>query len=588
MEADLNMGNHQILNVKDPTIADHGANKKYVDAETAKLTTSTNTKFATAATQRNLKADKSMVNTTFLKLSGGSMTGDIDTGGNKLTNLPSPITTAEPATKGYVDKSHLSQSGIQKNEFLYLMQDVNESSSQINITVLEIKKFPQTPHTIFKNAYKFTMRKDAQNKYASRLGFNFYQLSAGAYTFVVEFFPPTQTNVSVDCRSTPINVNHQVFKKMPTYYKNLVQLHKWKITAPEYLMVDIKCDGDSSSSANGTGWMIVYGISGTHNDVPSSVLDCPFLIFRGDMFMEVDLDMNYQGLRNLPNPTNQADAATKQYVDISGIFSILNSATATYVDGYIKQNAECLYSCERGLPTEARFTPSTRAISTLFDQTLSGLNATQSVVARRPKLSTGKNAKRFFFTFDGVDDRMSSNINLNSASGQADIVHVFILFRLKSHSGPDAHFRNGLFGHDNQGWDKFVAYKPTTNNLIISRVHRTNNVEVTSSDWQAKADATVLNKWHCLSVYWDVPAGAGKSSCWVNGKKVKTFRAKTSPGSTTMVFGDLDPGKLAPLNGDIQLFLLFKGWNMDEWIIKAHHKMICERYGVDHDKISFP
>ena len=55
-----------------------------------------------------------------------------------------------------------------------------------------------------------------------------------------------------------------------------------------------------------------------------------------------------------------------------------------------------------------------------------------------------------------------------------------------------------------------------------------------------------------------------------------------------MVFGDLDPGKLAPLNGDIQLFLLYKGQNMNELIIKAHHKMICERYGVDHSRISFP
>ena len=306
------------------------------------------------------------------------------------------------------------------------------------------------------------------------------------------------------------------------------------------------------------------------------------------MKMEIPIDMNSNVITNVASPTNQTDAASKQYVDVAGLFSILNNATATYVDGYVKQNAECLYSCERGLPTEANFTPSKRSISTLFDQTLSGLNATQSVVAQRPKLSTGKNAKRFFFTFDGVNDRMSSNINLNPASGQADIVHVFILFRLKSHSGPDSHFRNRLFGHDNQGWDKFVTFKPTTNNLVISGVHTVNNIEVTSSDWQTKADASVLNKWHCLSIHWDVPAGANKSSCWVNGKKVKTFRAKTSPGSNTMVFGDLDPGKLAPLNGDIQLFLLYKGWNMDEMIIKAHHKMICERYGVDHTRVSFP
>ena len=135
MEASLDMRNQTIFNVKDPTVADQRANKKYVDAETAKntakvnqLTTSTNTKFATAQNQRNQKADKTYVDTTFLKLSGGTMTGDIDTGGKKITNLSDPSSRSEPATKSYVDQSHLSQSGIQKNEFLYLMQDVNESS----------------------------------------------------------------------------------------------------------------------------------------------------------------------------------------------------------------------------------------------------------------------------------------------------------------------------------------------------------------------------------------------------------------------------------------------------------------------------
>ena len=319
MQTGLDMGNQTIFNVKDPTIADHGANKKYVDAETAKnstkvnqLTSSTNAKFATAQNERNQKADKSYVDTTFLKLSGGTMTSDIDTGGNKIANLPSPSSSNEPATKHYVDQSHLSQSGIQKNEFLYLMQDVNESSSESNITVSGIKKFSQTPHSINKNAYKFTMRKDAQDKYASRIGFNFYQLPAGAYTFVVEFFPPKLTNVSIDCLSTSINVNHQTMKNFPKYCKNLVQLHKWKISAPEYLMVDIKCDGTSSSPTNGTGWMIVYGISGTHNDVPYAIFDRPFVIQQGNMLMETGIDMSYQILKNLPNPTGDFQAARKK------------------------------------------------------------------------------------------------------------------------------------------------------------------------------------------------------------------------------------------------------------------------------------
>ena len=233
--------------------------------------------------------------------------------------------------------------------------------------------------------------------------------------------------------------------------------------------------------------------------------------------------------------------------------------------------------------------PNSRAITTLFDQTLSGLNAVQTDSGKRPKLSTTKNAKRYYFTFDRVDDRMISDIDLNPGSGQDDIVHVFMLYILHSHSGSNAHFRNGLFGHDNGSWDKFVVFDPTNSNAMrISGVQGANTVDVTSSDWQSKADTSVLNKWICLSIHWDVPAGATGSSCWVNGKKVKTFRAAPSVGSIKMTFGDLDPNGVAGLNGDIQMFLLYKGFSLADLIIKAHHKMICERYGVDHARISFP
>ena len=74
METGLDMGNQTIFNVKDPTVSDQGANKKYVDSKTAKnttkineLTTSVNTKFAAAQNQRNLKADKTYVDTTFFE-----------------------------------------------------------------------------------------------------------------------------------------------------------------------------------------------------------------------------------------------------------------------------------------------------------------------------------------------------------------------------------------------------------------------------------------------------------------------------------------------------------------------------------------
>ena len=568
----INMETHEITNLAEPTGSANAATKRYVDGVDTNVRNQISQEVATIQNSLATKID----------------IGEIDQKGQKIANLGEPTANSDAATKHFVEKSHVSQSGLQQNVFLYQMQDVLESSSQTNnMTVNGIFQFANTPHTLFKNAYNFDIGKNAFNEYNARIGFNFNPVPTGAYTYVVEYFPPTMTNASVDCLSTPLNVNKQIFKQFSTYVKNIVQIHKWRKVTPNYLMVDIKSVGDASSPAKGKGWMIVYGIEGTHNDVSSSVLDTPFLIKRGSMLMQVPLDMRNQVIRNLPLPTVASQAASKEYVDISGIFSILGQATATYVDGHIKENAECLYSVERGTKEEVFFDSSTRVISTLLDQTLSGLNATQSTVARRPKLSTTKNAKRFYFTFDG-NKRMLSNINLNPASGGNDIVHVFILFGLKTHAGSDPNFRNGLFGHDNGGWDKFVVFNPRNSNSMVISGTTNNKIEVIGSDWQTNANASELNKWCCLSVHWDVPAGAKKSSCWVNGKKVKSFQARTSQGSNQMTFGDLNPNGGVGLNGDIQLFLLYKGWGMSDLIIKVHHKMICERYGVIHDAISFP
>ena len=584
MTGPINMGTHEITNLATPTVATQAATKKYADD----LDTAVRAKITQEKTAlQNLIRQK-------LALTGGTMSGNLDMGGQKITNLAAPTDQTDAATKDFVEKSHVSQSGLQQNVFLYQMLDVNESSSESNITVTGITTFPTTPHTLFKKAYQFTIGKNAQNEYNARIGFNFYRVPTGAYTYVVEYFPPFMIDVSVDCLSTPLNVNKQIFKKFPTYVKNIVQIHKWQMATPDYLMIDLKSKGGAATPAQGNGRLIVYGIEGTHNDVSSSVLDTPFLISGGNMVMQVPLAMANQAIKNLPWPTGPEQAATKSYVDTSGIYSILSHATATYVDGYIKENAECLYSVERGKKEEVVITASSRAILSLNDQTLSGLNATQSVLSRRPILSTTKNAKRFYFTFDG-NKRMTSLIDLNPGGGN-DIVHVFILFRLATHAGSDPNFRNGLFGHDNGGWDKFACFVANTNNLVIAGANKDGseayngfNVQVTAANgWQSKANASELNKWCCLSIHWDVPAGAKKSSCWVNGKKVKTFTARTSPGSTQMTFGDINPTGGVGLNGDIQLFLLYKGWGMSDLIVKAHHKMICERYGVDHDTISFP
>ena len=210
-----------------------------------------------------------------------------------------------------------------------------------------------------------------------------------------------------------------------------------------------------------------------------------------------------------------------------------------------------------------------------FDWTLSHLDAEQTNDSLRPTLASEKHAKRYFISFNG-NQRMTSAIDLNPTSGSSDRVHVFLIFRLHSHNGSNAHFRNGLFGHDNGGWDKFLAYKPKTHDLLISGVKNADNVLVTSFDWKSKVDVSEVNKWICLSCHWNVPEDENGSSLWVNGKKVKEFTAATSVGSTKMTFGDLDPSGIAGLDGNIQMFLLYKEFAMDERVILAHHQVFCE------------
>ena len=282
MTGSINMGNNEITNLAAPTGGSNASTKKYVDDLDTTLRGQITQEVFAIQGFLDKKID----------------IGEIDQKNEKIINLGEPTSAKDAATKDFVEKSHVSQSGLQQNVFLYQMLDDLESSSESNITVTGIKDFANTPHTLFKKAYHFTIGKNAQNEYNARIGFNFYRVPTGAYTYVVEYFPPFLINVSVDCRSTPLNVNKQIFKKFPTYVKNIVQIHKWQMATPCYLMIDLKSKGGAATPTRGDGRLIVYGIKGTHNDVSSSVLDAAYVVENGKMVMETDLDLNGKRLLN--------------------------------------------------------------------------------------------------------------------------------------------------------------------------------------------------------------------------------------------------------------------------------------------------
>ena len=139
METALDMGNHTIFNVKDPEVADQGANMRYVDSQSAKK----------------------------LSLEGGTMTGNLDMNSQQINNIATPTLEHQPTPKSYVDRelnlkigsvvvnmikteeelkkyvneSHITSTSHPKDAFRYLMGDVDESSSEHDMEVTGITDF---------------------------------------------------------------------------------------------------------------------------------------------------------------------------------------------------------------------------------------------------------------------------------------------------------------------------------------------------------------------------------------------------------------------------------------------------------------
>ena len=220
MEAGLDMGNQTIFNVKDPAVADHGVNKKYVDDETKKtmieinkvddetkknrveinrVEFDLNSDMSVAQNQIKTKAEKTSVDLNFMKLSGGTITGVINMGGEKITNLATPTSNTDAATKKFVDDevAKTIDSHLLKNELAYLMEDADESSSECNIEVDGIEDSLVSPHEYNKKAYDLKMIKNSAGYYVSRLGFNLFKLPVGDYTVCVEFVSVRMVNLSL-------------------------------------------------------------------------------------------------------------------------------------------------------------------------------------------------------------------------------------------------------------------------------------------------------------------------------------------------------------------------------------------------------
>ena len=322
----LDMNNNFLTNVKDPVNVDHGVNKKYVDNQLAKKLDKgakidmknnaiTNVKFP--VNQKDVATVEYITNSqkNYLKLDGTtSMSGDLNLNNNKIVNLQTDsknsksavnvelmeneITDLRNIVTQKIHESQIINSGQKKDAFRYLMENDDESSSELNIQVLGIVDFSKSPHQINKKAYQLRLlfQKGSPNQYQSRLGFNLYKLPVGYYTFVVEWFPPEMSELSVAVQGTTISISNYATKTFENYTKTVVNFHRWGSSTPQFIYLDLQGSVTFPSILT-IGHLIVYGVKETISNVDPSVYDTAFAIENGKMVMETDLSLNGHNLR---------------------------------------------------------------------------------------------------------------------------------------------------------------------------------------------------------------------------------------------------------------------------------------------------
>ena len=154
------------MTVRPPTNPTDAATKKYVDDNTA-----------TADLSSYLKKDGSV-----------SVTGDLNVGGHKITNLETPISDSDATTKKYID-GLVHHSNVQpshyKDQFSYLMLSSNQWTDEIdggnsfNITKIDdLLSIQGNFHDYNHKVLYTTIIKNSQGGYKYKMGINFYRLAA--------------------------------------------------------------------------------------------------------------------------------------------------------------------------------------------------------------------------------------------------------------------------------------------------------------------------------------------------------------------------------------------------------------------------
>ena len=251
------------------------------------------------------------------------MLGDLKMNGKRITGLANlPIADDEATNKKYVDdnisKSNIKPSHSPKNVFQYLMNDVNEWSSEYGVKVESFSDLAESSHSWDKRVLNITPVKSGRN-YRFRLGLQMFRMKTNeSYSLIVELY--NRDYKTWQRQHTYVNgtgmwiisgntrkYQHQYGSSGDLYYtKTLIKFKKTSSSPPIFVYFTVYFDdngGDMNTypkDFKNQVYIVAYGIEGLTDHVDSGVYDAheAFEIDKTKMKMLVPLDVNGKKIIN--------------------------------------------------------------------------------------------------------------------------------------------------------------------------------------------------------------------------------------------------------------------------------------------------
>ena len=302
MTGTINMGNHSITNVNNPTNTNDVANKSYVDTSISSLSNS--------------------LKSLYLPLSGGTLSGTLNLSNNRIMGVGTPTSNNDAVNKSYVD-NYITGAGstIAKNNLTESRVVVSDTSGKINVSSVT------TTELGYLSGVTSSIQTQLNNKANSSHTHSYLPLSGGTMSGAINLGTNKLTNLATPTSSTDATNKQYVDSQVATKQNT--------ITGAASTIASSNLTSNRVTISDNSGKIGISDITTTElnylDNVTSNIqtqLNNKLSLSGGTM--TGDINLGTHKITNLGTPTSNTDAATKSYVD-TAVANVSGGVSGAYL-----------------------------------------------------------------------------------------------------------------------------------------------------------------------------------------------------------------------------------------------------------------